>query len=191
MVLMPSNEYSPEERSLLLDVARRSIQHGLKQGGALIVDLDDYPEHLTQERACFVTLNRMGQLRGCIGTLEAYQPLISDVAEHAWAAAFRDPRFPSLQNNEFADLEIHISILSQPEPMSFKDEADLIEQIRPGIDGLIMEDSGRKGTFLPSVWEQLGDRKEFLAHLKQKAGLPVSHWSDTLRMWRYTTESFA
>jgi len=188
---MPSDEYSAEERGILLDVARRSIQHGLTEGVALPIDLSDYSEHLGEERACFVTLNRLGLLRGCIGTLEAYQPLVRDVSEHAWAAAFRDPRFPSLQQNELADLEIHISILSQPEPMSFSDEEDLLEQIRPNIDGLIMEDSGRKGTFLPSVWEQLTDRKEFLAHLKQKAGLPVSHWSKTLRMWRYTTESFS
>jgi len=188
---MPSDEYSGEERRILLDVAGRSIQHGLTEGVALPVNLDDYSEHLCEERACFVTLNRMGLLRGCIGTLEAYQPLVSDVSEHAWAAAFRDPRFPSLQQNEFADLEIHISVLSQPEPMTFSDEADLLEQIRPSVDGLIMEDSGRKGTFLPSVWEQLPEPSEFLAHLKQKAGLPVSHWSDTLKMLRYTTESFS
>jgi hypothetical protein len=188
---MSSNEYSEEERSLLLEVARCSIQHGLEEGSALPIDLEDYSEHLGEERASFVTLNRLGLLRGCIGTLEAYQPLVRDVSEHAWAAAFRDPRFPSLQRNEFDDLEIHISVLSQPEPMSFSDEEDLLEQIRPNIDGLIMEDSGRKGTFLPSVWEQLPERSEFLAHLKQKAGLPVSHWSKSLKMWRYTTESFA
>lgn len=188
---MPSDEYSAEERKTLLDVARRSIRHGLEEGEALPVDLNNYSEHLGEQRASFVTLNRKGQLRGCIGALEAHQPLVKDVAEHAWAAAFKDPRFPPLQRDEFADLEIHISILSQPEPMAFHDEADLLEQIRSGTDGLIIQDGGRRGTFLPSVWEQLPDRQEFLAHLKQKAGLPFSHWSDTVKVWRYTTESFA
>jgi AmmeMemoRadiSam system protein A len=187
---MPSDEYSPEERGVLLDVARRSIRHGLDEGGALPIDVSDYPAHLGEQRASFVTLNRMGELRGCIGTLEAYQPLVQDVAEHAWAAAFRDPRFPPLRQDEFSDLEIHISILSEPEPMVFSDEADLLAQIRPGTDGLIIEDGGRRGTFLPSVWEQLPHKEDFLAHLKRKAGLSVSHWSDSVRLWRYTTESF-
>jgi AmmeMemoRadiSam system protein A len=190
MVLMPSAEYGPEEREVLLDVARRSIRHGLDEGGALPIDVSNYSPHLDEQRASFVTLNRMGELRGCIGTLEAYQPLVQDVAEHAWAAAFRDPRFPPLRQDEFSDLEVHISILSEPEEMVFGNEADLLDQIRPGTDGLIIEDGGHRGTFLPSVWEQLPHKEDFLAHLKRKAGLSVSHWSDSVRLWRYTTESF-
>ena len=174
----------------MLDVALASIRHGLEAGGALTVDPDEYPESLRQERATFVTLNKDGDLRGCIGTLEAYQPLIRDVAEHAWAAAFQDPRFPKLQPDELDDLDIHISVLSLSEPMNFSDEADLLEQIRPGVDGLILEDMGRRGTFLPSVWEQLPDRQLFLDHLKLKAGLSPDHWSESLKMRRYTTVSF-
>jgi len=115
----------------MLDVALASIRHGLEEGGALTVNPDEYPESLRQERATFVTLNKDGDLRGCIGTLEAFQPLIRDVAEHAWAAAFQDPRFPRLQSDELDDLDIHISVLSPSEPMDFSDEADLLEQIVP------------------------------------------------------------
>jgi AmmeMemoRadiSam system protein A len=187
---MPSDEYSPEEREVLLDVARRSIRHGLDEGDALSINVSNYSPHLGKLGASFITLNRMGELRGCIGTLEAHQPLVQDVAEHAWAAAFRDPRFPPLRQDEFSDLEIHISVLSEPEPIEFQNEADLLEQIQPGTDGLIIEDAGHRGTFLPSVWEQLPHKEDFLAHLKRKAGLSVSHWSDSVKVWRYTTESF-
>ena len=143
------------------------------------------------ERATFVTLNKFGELRGCIGHLEAIQPLIADVAENAFNAAFRDPRFQPVTASEFGDLEVHISVLSPPEPMVFTSEADLLRQIRPGIDGLILEDGAYRGTFLPSVWEQLPDPAQFLAHLKMKAGLPPNYWSDTLKVSRYTTESFS
>ena len=101
------------------------------------------------------------------------------------------PRFQPVSASEFGDLEIHISVLSPPEPMIFTSEADLLRQIRPGIDGLILEDGAYRGTFLPSVWEQLPDPAQFLAHLKMKAGLPPNYWSDTLKVSRYTTESFS
>lgn len=140
------------------------------------------------KRATFVTLEIGGQLRGCIGMLEAHRPLANDVAENAFSAAFRDPRFPPLSDVEFDDLEISISVLSPPEEMSFSSEKDLLDQIRPGIDGLILEEGFRKGTFLPSVWEQLSEKEAFLEHLKQKAGLPPGYWSDTLRVFRYTAE---
>ncbi len=187
---MPSHEYGPDQRRTLLAVARESIRHGLETGRPLTVDVSAFDPALQKERASFVTLNERGELRGCIGSLEAYRPLVADVAENAFNAAFRDPRFPPVTPDEFDALRIHISVLSPPEPMEFRDEADLLAQIRPGIDGLILEDAGRRGTFLPSVWEQLPDRRQFLAHLKLKAGLPPDHWSPTLRVWRYTTESF-
>lgn len=175
----------------MLDVARRSIAHGLEQGTPLRVDPLQFPEKLQARRACFVTLNRQGQLRGCIGHLEPVQTLIEDVTENAFAAAFRDPRFPPLQASETADLTIDISVLSEPEPIDFTDQQDLLHQIRPGVDGLILEGPlGHRGTFLPSVWEQLPDRAQFLAHLKLKAGLPADYWDDRIRVWRYTTESF-
>jgi AmmeMemoRadiSam system protein A len=175
-------------KDILLQTARDSIQHGLEKGRALTVDPSEYPEALREKRATFVTLNKNGDLRGCIGTLEAHQSLIEDVAHNAYAAAFSDPRFPSLSASEYDRLEIHISILQPPEPMAFESEQDLISQIRPGSDGLILQDQGRRGTFLPSVWESLADPQVFFAHLKLKAGLPLDYWSDTLKVYRYTTE---
>lgn len=142
------------------------------------------------ERASFVTLEIDGHLRGCIGMLEACRPLAEDVAKNAIAAAFHDPRFPPLTYKEFESIEIHISVLSPPEEIYFTSEADLLAQIRPGIDGLILEEGVRPGTFLPSVWEELPDKTQFFAHLKLKAGLSGLYWSDTLRVFRYTAEYF-
>jgi hypothetical protein len=182
--------FSPEARTILLDLARRSIVHGLDRSTPLPVDPADYPEPLRAERAAFVTLHLHGELRGCIGHLEAVQPLVRDVVENAYAAAFRDPRFPPLSRQELPGLAVHISILTAPEPMTFATEADLLAQIRPGIDGLILIEGQARGTFLPSVWESLSEPRDFLNHLKRKAGLPAEHWSDRLRVERYTTESF-
>ncbi len=176
----------------MLDVARRAIAHGLRRGAPPALDPADYPEHLRAQRACFVTLNRDGRLRGCIGHLEPVQPLIADVSENAFAAAFRDPRFPPLGESESAGLEIHISVLSEPEPLPFRDEQDLLARLHPGEDGLILQGpGGRRGTFLPSVWEQLPQPREFLAQLRLKAGLPADFPLSQIRIWRYTTESFA
>ncbi len=188
---MHSREYSDEERSQLLQLAAASIEHGLQQGRPLTVDPADYPEKLRARRASFVTLNRNGNLRGCLGHLEATQPLVQNVADNAFAAAFRDPRFPPLSPAEQQELEIHISILTPAVAMTFNSEADLIRQLRPGIDGLILEDGSYRGTFLPSVWESLPDPHVFLRHLKRKAGLPENYWSETLRAYRYETESFS
>jgi len=178
-----------EQGQTLLQVAQKSIQHGLDKSQPLNVEILDYAEELRSIRATFVTLEIDNKLRGCIGTLIAVRPLVSDVAYHAFAAAFSDPRFPGLGRDEFPLLDIHISILSEPEPIDFDSEEDLIQQIRPGKDGLILTEGMHKGTFLPSVWESLSDPQDFIRHLKQKAGLPQNYWSDTIEMQRYTTES--
>jgi len=177
-----------QQKNSLLELAAASIDHGLQHGRPLAVDLSQYPAELIASRATFVTLQRQGQLRGCIGTLEAHRPLVIDVAENAFAAAFRDPRFPPLRQAERVDLDLHISLLTPAEAMTFASEADLIRQLQPGIDGLILSDHGRRGTFLPSVWQTLPDATQFLQHLKQKAGLPPHYWSDTLQVQRYTSE---
>lgn len=119
--------------------------------------------------------------------LQAIRPLVKDVAENAYAAAFRDPRFPPLREAEMSDLALHISILSPSENMTFSSEDDLLSQIRAGVDGLVLQENGHRGTFLPSVWEQLPDKILFLQQLKQKAGLPANYWSDTIKVARYTT----
>lgn len=178
------------QRQLLRKVARWSIQNGLLHGRVLPVDLADYPVELQQPGATFVTLKRDGSLRGCIGSLEAARPLVIDVVHNAFNAAFRDPRFAPLRTSEMHDLELHLSVLSAPEAFPVADEADLLARLRPGVDGLILAEGHRRGTFLPSVWEQLPEPLDFVTHLKRKAGLPVNHWSPTMRVERYTVEAF-
>jgi len=183
--------YSPEERGVLQRVALESIQTGLLAGTPLSVGPDDYTESLRHQRSSFVTLKQTTALRGCIGSLEPSRCLIEDVAHNAFAAAFRDPRFPPLQNRELDSLSIEISVLGQREPVKFDSERELIDVLRPGIDGLVLQDGQFRGTFLPSVWESLPQPEVFLQQLKMKAGLPAGYWSDTLAVWRYTTESFS
>ena len=185
---MARTSLNKDQQQQLLILAKNAIQHGLTTGKTLKVDLADFPSELTVQRATFVTLQKHGQLRGCIGMLTAVRPLAEDIAENAFCAAFKDPRFPPLTAQELADLDIHLSILSPSEPMTFSSEEDLVSQIHPNIDGLILQEGHLRGTFLPSVWEQLPDPKQFLQHLKQKAGLPPNYWSNTLKIYRYATE---
>ena len=177
-------------RRLLLEVAWESIRHGLAVGAPLQPNPAAYPDVLRAPRAAFVTLHHHGALRGCIGHLEASQALVLDVADNAFAAAFRDPRFGRLEPWELQDLELDCSVLTPAEPMVFEDEPDLLRQLRPAVDGLILEDGWARGTFLPAVWESLPEPRQFLNELKRKAGLPAHHWSKTLKVSRYRTESF-
>jgi AmmeMemoRadiSam system protein A len=179
---------SKAHQEQVLDLAKSSIQHGLQTGKPLKVDLADFPPELTIKRATFVTLLIQHQLRGCIGVLDAVRPLIEDITENAYCAAFKDPRFPLLENSELNHLKIHLSILTPAEPVLFASEQDLLTQLQPGIDGLILEDGCRRGTFLPSVWGSLPEAEQFLWHLKQKAGLAPGYWSNNIRVYRYRTE---
>lgn len=198
---LSSNEPSPaaansislssDQRKALMDVADASIEHGLSSGHPFPVNAEEYALPLRELAATFVTLRIAGELRGCMGSLEASEPLVQNTARNAFAAAFRDPRFPPLATNEFPRVAVALSILSRPEPIGFESEADLLAQVRPGVDGLILIEGGRRGTLLPAVWEHLNDPREFLAHLKRKAGLAADHWSQTLRVLRYTAESIS
>ena len=179
-----------EERILLLSLAHEAVEYGLQHGGHLPVDTERYPRPLREPGASFVTLKKHGELRGCIGSLEAYRPLVEDVAHNAYAAAFSDPRFPPLTEHELIEVDFQLSILTPALPMSFNSEADLLRQLQPGIDGLVLEDRIHRGTFLPAVWESLPDAAQFFQQLKRKAGLPTNHWSSTLKVARYTSESF-
>lgn len=176
------------QQRLLLALAKSSIEYGLKSGRPLSVKLEDYSPELIERRATFVTLTINEQLRGCIGMLKAVRPLVQDIAENAFSAAFRDPRFPSLKVTELERITIHLSILSPSQAMHFTSEADLIRQLRPSIDGLILVEGSLRGTFLPSVWDTLPDPADFLRHLKQKAGLPPGYWSDSVKIYRYSTD---
>jgi AmmeMemoRadiSam system protein A len=190
---MSSSDPAPEQGALrahlLLDVARESIRSGALRGRPLRPDPAAYPEPLRALRASFVTLERDGALRGCMGGLEAVRPLVSDVAEHAFAAAFRDPRFPPLAGAELDCVEVKLSILSPLEPLCFASEQELLSQLRPGVDGVLLEAGRQRGTFLPAVWEQLPDPREFLRQLKRKAGLAPDFWSTLVAVHRYTVES--
>jgi AmmeMemoRadiSam system protein A len=174
-----------EVRDTLLGLARRSIAHGLRHGRPLSVPAAAQPPFLAEHRASFVTLTRDGQLRGCIGRLEAVRPLGADVADNAFAAAFRDPRFAPLAPQEFDELRLTVAVLTPPEPLPVRDEAELLARLTPGEHGLILEFGAHGATFLPKVWEQLPEPAEFLAHLKRKAGLPADYWNEAMRFSVY------
>ncbi len=180
--------FTAEQRRVLLNTAHAAIDHGLNQAKHLPIQLHDYDEQLQQQQASFVTLEINDQLRGCMGSLSAIRPLIADVAHNAFMAAFHDPRFYALKNSERALLQIAISVLSVPEDLSVTDEADLLQQLRPHIDGLILHMGSHSATFLPAVWQSLSNPQDFLNQLKRKAGLPADYWSRKLQFQRYTTQ---
>ncbi|MGI9229868.1 MAG: AmmeMemoRadiSam system protein A [Gammaproteobacteria bacterium] len=185
---MKNEANSKQQQTLLLALARQSIRAGVDSGSKTVPDLNDYEAALTQQRASFVTLHKQGELRGCIGTTEAWQPLVTSVADNAWKAAFEDPRFTPVTAEELPELQLHISILTPAVALEFSDEADLIARLRPGIDGLIICRGEHQATFLPTVWEAVPSAGEFLQHLKQKAGI-VGHDS-VEQAWVYQTEGF-
>lgn len=148
-----------------------------------------HPE-LANPGATFVTLTQNGRLRGCIGSLAPFRSLADDVAENAVAAAFRDPRFPALAEDELAPTRIEVSLLGAAQAIDFADEADAIARLRPGIDGLILSCGERRATFLPQVWETLPDPRRFVAQLKLKAGLPADFWDSKMTLSRYGVQKW-
>jgi AmmeMemoRadiSam system protein A len=172
----------------LLELARASIEHGLRTGRPLEVDCGRCAAALRAPRASFVTLQRSGELRGCVGELEARFPLAASVANQAFSAAFRDPRFPPVVEAELADLELHISVLGPLERLVVGSEQELLGALRPGVDGLLIEDGARRATFLPAVWGSLPEPREFLCELKRKAGLAREVWPSGMQVWRYRVE---
>ena len=171
-----------ERGEILLAAARGAIG---ERFGAEPLALEPRP-WMREPGASFVTLTLDGDLRGCIGSLEAHRPLIEDVQSNAIAAAFRDPRFAPLSNHEFAKVRVEVSELSAAEPLLFENELHALSQLRPHHDGLILEYGRHRSTFLPQVWESLGKPEQFLAQLKRKAGLPADFWHDELRLARYS-----
>ena len=182
--------WSPQERHKLLTVARGVIQSGLSGEKQFSIDPASCPERLLLKRATFVTLNLNGRLRGCIGTLLAHRPLIVDVAHNAQAAAFRDSRFTPLTSAEFAQVDLHISVLSKPQRMQVESREDLLGKLRPGVDGLIIKEGDRQSTYLPSVWSQMPDAETFVRELRRKGGMNPDTWSEDTRVFHYTTEAF-
>ena len=170
----------------LLKLARNSISAQL---GAATVATVDLPA-LHELAASFVTLTQDGELRGCIGSLLAHRTLIDDVRHNALGAALRDPRFKPLSAEELPRTRVEVSLLSMPEPLLFTDQADALARLRPNIDGIILSAGPRRATFLPQVWEQLPEPADFIARLKQKAGLPADYWGADLRLERYSVQKW-
>jgi len=175
-----------EKGSTLLKLARAEIAQQFGQARDLSADAPWLLEH----GACFVTLTQHGELRGCIGTLEAHRPLGLDVRENAVAAAFHDPRFMPLSRVEFDEIRVEVSLLSPTEVLVVASEEHALASLRPGVDGVVFEYRHYRSTFLPQVWEQLPEPAEFLAHLKRKAGLPVNFWAEGVRLSRYTVRKW-
>ncbi|MDO5499135.1 MAG: AmmeMemoRadiSam system protein A [Propionibacteriaceae bacterium] len=173
--------------SVVLSVARAAIAERFGLASAPL----PAPQWLEQRGASFVTLHSAGRLRGCIGTIEPYRTIADDVRGNAHNAAFRDPRFQPVSPEEYAGLELEVSLLSPPEPMHCADEEDLVNQLRPGSDGVLLETGRSRGTFLPQVWEQLRDPRDFVAHLKLKAGVDRRAWDPTWQVSRYSVTAWS
>ncbi len=186
-----TREISPAERQILLKTARQAIETALQGGKFPPINLEELGSTLREPGACFVTLTIKGQLRGCVGSIEATQALILDVRDRAIGAAFGDPRFPPLTAPELEDLVIEISTLTKPEPLFYESAEDLVRKLRVGIDGVILKGQFRRATFLPQVWDKLPDPELFLSRLCLKMGVPSDAWrTERLAVEIYQVEKF-
>ncbi len=180
-----------EQGEFLLKVAREAIRQELFEGRLKRVPLEGLPEVFKKAGAAFVTLTKNGQLRGCIGHIIPKEPLIRSVEDNAIAAAFEDPRFYPLRKDEFEDIKIEVSVLTEPKPLKYKDVEDLLKKLRPGVDGVIIKKGFYTATFLPQVWEQLPNKEIFLSHLCMKAGLSPDEWKKgDLEVYTYQVQAF-
>ncbi len=179
-----------EYRTQLLDIATRTIAHGLHKGKPPQVALNTFKFPLRSIAKTFVTLKIDGKLRGCIGSMQPMQALVQDVVANSFKAAFADPRFKPLTAAEFPHIEVSISILSQPTALTLKNEADLLAKLQPDMDGLIIRGAGKQALFLPSVWEDIHHPRDFVQALKRKAGLQHEQWPADMQAWVFTAEKF-
>jgi uncharacterized protein len=167
------------------------MERGVKGEEISALDPSSLPLILCEEGASFITLTIGGQLRGCIGSLNPYQSLAEDVREHAVAAALNDPRFPPVRENELNGIQIEVSRLTRPIPLEYKDANDLLSQLHPHVDGVILRDAFHRATFLPQVWEKIPDPAEFMNNLCYKMGIKHDAWrSDHLEVLTYQVEEF-
>ncbi len=171
---------------VLLPIARAAIARHLGRD----VSAAEKAPWLKEKKACFVTLMLDRKLRGCIGTLQAYRPLIEDVKENAISAAFREPRFPPLTAKELDETSIEVSLLSQAISFHFEDEEDALSQLQPGVDGVILEYVVQHATFLPQVWDKMPEPRMFMNQLKLKAGLESDFWDKGIKLYRYGVEKW-
>jgi len=191
MVPMPCIKLDRDHKVCLLAFARQSIEHGLEFQPPLAVDLISVEPVLRQPAATFVTLLYQQRLVGCVGSLQATQPLLSNVVHNAHSAAFMDRRFAPLEQDKLAGLDIEIAVLSELSAVDVYSEQALMAFLQPGVHGLVLEYGEQRATFLPKVWAQLPDKREFVAQLKEKAGLPADFWSPQIQISSYTSDSFS
>jgi AmmeMemoRadiSam system protein A len=186
-----NDRLSTKERSILLNQARYSLEASVRGEALMPIRLEDFPPKLQKPGVTFVTLTIDGKLRGCVGALEAYQPLVNDVREHAKAAALEDFRFPPVGPEELSRILIEISRLSDPQMLDYQDPDDLLNKVRPGIDGVVLKHGLRRATFLPQVWQKLPSPDIFLEHLCLKMGGPADLWRhQKLEVLVYQVEEF-
>jgi len=179
------------ERTLLLKLARQALEDGVCGRPFTPLYLNELSARLRQPGASFVTLTTHGELRGCIGALEASQPLVEDVRQHAVAAALEDFRFPSVHPEELPFIKIEISRLTTPELLEYRNPEDLLHQLRPGVDGVVLMDGMRRATFLPQVWQKVPEAEIFLGMLCRKMGAPSEAWrKKKLTVLTYQVEEF-
>ena len=183
-----NNHIPPTEAArTLLPIARASIAGQLGKTHPA----DESAAWLREQGASFITLNLQNKLRGCIGSLRAHRPLLDDIKANALAAAFRDPRFKPLTADEYELIEVEISLLSALSALNFSDEASALAQLKPQLHGVIFEYGHHRSTFLPQVWNTFADPAMFMAHLKQKAGLPPNFWEPGVKLHTYTVAKFS
>jgi AmmeMemoRadiSam system protein A len=175
-----------DRASTLIGIARDAIAEGARPAPR-----PSWPDAWLGDRgASFVTLRLEGELRGCIGSIEAHRALGDDVAHNAYAAAYRDPRFAPVGVEERARLAVEVSVLSARVPLPAASESEALARMRPGIDGIYLQFDSASATFLPQVWENLPDPLDFLCELRRKAGLPTRFWHEALKLSRYTVEKY-
>ena len=179
-----------EQGKVLLNIARAAIAEVLRAAPYAVSDIREHMSWFSRPGATFVTLTQRGELRGCIGSLQACDPLIDDVSNNAQSAAFRDPRFMPLAIDELDITDIEVSLLSELQALSFSGEADALAQLRPDVDGIVFEYGAYRSTFLPQVWENLSQPQQFLAQLKRKARLPENFWAEDVKLSRYTVSKW-
>jgi len=185
------NQLTEKEKQILLRIARDAVTAAASAESLPSIRGTDFEGILAEEGASFVTLTKAGTLRGCIGALDAYQPLVEDVQEHAVAAATEDYRFPNVRLEEVPMLSIEISRLTAPQPLEYESPQELMRLVRPHIDGVVFKTSGRRATFLPQVWEKVTDHQEFFSHLCMKMGVPADLWKrKKLTVLVYQVEEF-
>jgi len=182
---------SEEERNILLSVAREAITAAVARRSLPALQIEKQPQILQADGATFITLTKNGHLRGCIGTMEPYQPLIADVQEHAVAAALSDYRFPKVTQDELGQIRIEISRLTPLKRLPYKETEELVKALRIGVDGVLIRNEGRRATFLPQVWEQLPQPDQFLSQLCLKMGAPADLWkTKPMEVFTYQVEKF-